>query len=96
MSRQGGAAGNTIDAAQLGLWRLMLKLPAIRGRLQMLAARSRRLDDLFEAYEEASRTLERLRKESNLALANEYDTVCSDIEADVIRYVLQGSAGAPD
>ncbi|NLS03410.1 hypothetical protein HGP14_08505 [Rhizobium sp. P32RR-XVIII] len=27
----------------------MLKLPAMRGRLQMLAARSRRLDDLFEA-----------------------------------------------
>jgi hypothetical protein len=68
VSRQGGAAGNAINAAQLGLWRLMLKLPAIRGRLQMLAARPRRLDDLFEAFEEASRTLERLRKEGNLVL----------------------------
>jgi hypothetical protein len=96
MSRQGGVAGNASDAAQRGLWRLMLKLPAMRGRLQILAARSRRLDDLFEAYEEASRTLERLRKEDDVVLAKEYDTVCSDIEADVIRYVLQGSAGVPD
>lgn len=93
MDRRGGEAGKTSKAAQRGLWRLMLKLPALRGRLQILAVRSRRLDDLFEAYEEASLALERFQKDGGGGpLVEEYEAVCRDIEADVIQFILQSGS----
>lgn len=73
----------------------MLRLPALRGRLQILAVRSRRLDDLFEAYEEASLALERFQKDgggSGGPLVEEYEAVCRDIEADVIQFILQSGS----
>ncbi|TCR91970.1 hypothetical protein [Rhizobium sp. BK376] len=89
--------GNTSDrppdgAAQRGLWRLMLKLPSIRGELQMFAARNRALDDLCEAYEDASVTLERIRKkpgDTDYTLVREYETICTEIETEVIKYCVQ-------
>ena len=63
MDKRDSDAGHASKTAQRGLWRLMLKLPALRGRLQILAARSRQFDDLFEAYEEASHALERFQRE---------------------------------
>jgi hypothetical protein len=85
-------------SGERGLWRLMLKLPALRGRLQILAARHDSLINLFEAYEDASVTLQRLRTapgEQNRPLALEYETTCSEIEAEVIEYCLK-HPGVPE
>ncbi|MEQ1409548.1 hypothetical protein ABK249_32100 [Neorhizobium sp. Rsf11] len=74
-----------------GLWRLMLRLPTMRGDLQILAAKSHRLDALCAAYEDASVTLARLRKERHNAdqtLLAEYRMICEEIESDVIQYCL--------
>lgn len=99
MDKRSGTEWKGSGAAQKGLWRLMLKLPAIRGKLQILAAQSSSLNDLCEAYEEASVTLERMireRSQKHCPLVEEYETVCSEIESDVIRYVLQHRLSVPD
>ncbi|KQV12689.1 hypothetical protein ASC97_32215 [Rhizobium sp. Root1203] len=91
MSKNHGSASNGTEAARRGLWRLMLKLPAIRGELQVLVARSGRLNDLLEAYEEANATLERFlrdRGRNDCPLIAEYETVCAEIESDIVRYVV--------
>jgi hypothetical protein len=92
MTNLGNGNGRTSHKAEhRGLLKLMLKLPAMRGRLQIVAASSRSLADIFEAYEEASEMLERLRQQGNKAdsaLLAEYENVCSEIESDVIRYCL--------
>jgi hypothetical protein len=91
--------GNGAAAAKRGLWRLMLKLPAIRGRLQLLAAKASSLDDLFEAYEEASAALERMsrsRDRQDCPLIEEYENVCAEIETDVIDHVLRHSPSVPE
>lgn len=78
-------------SAKRGLWRLMLRLPALRGRLQILAERSDALSDLCEAYEDASVTLERMLRESgnaNCPRIKEYQTICTEIESDIIQYCL--------
>lgn len=87
------------DRARQGLWRLMLKLPAMRGRLQILAAQSLVLNELCEAYEDASLALERLSIQRDLASAErltEYRTLCTDIETDVVHLVLQQSRNEPN
>lgn len=92
------SSGNGAAAAKRGLWRLMLKLPAIRGRLQLLAARASSLDDLCEAYEEASVALARMsrdRDREDCPLIDEYENVCAEIESDVIDHVLKHSYGVP-
>jgi len=93
-----GSTNPQEGAARRGLWRLMLKLPAMRGRLQILGAKSAALQDLFEAYEDASVTLERLLKEPGSdarPMIREYETICSEIENDVIKYCLGHSPDAP-
>ncbi len=73
----------------------MLKLPALRTRLQALAGDSESLGNLCEAYEEASVALERLRNgesEADQMMVREYETVCLEIEADVIRYCMRRGA----
>ncbi|MDK4717272.1 hypothetical protein [Rhizobium sp. CNPSo 4039] len=93
MDKRDSEAGHASKTAQRGLWRLMLKLPALRGRLQILAARSRQFDDLFEAYEEASHALERFQREGKgNRLVEEYEAVCRDIEADIIQHILQSGS----
>jgi hypothetical protein len=85
-------------AAQRGLWRLMLKLPAQRGHLQILGRRDP-LASLCEAYEDASVTLDRLRNipgETDRPMVKEYETICSEIETDVIQYCLQHRGGVPE
>lgn len=92
MGREGGTDRNSSKTAQRGLWRLMLKLPAMRGRLQILATKSRPLNDLFEAYEEACFTLERLMRQpgdEHRPMVAEYETICAEIESDIIQYVLE-------
>ncbi len=94
MEKRSGTDRNGSGIAQRGLWRLMLKLPAMRGRLQLLAAKPSSLDDLFEAYDEACATVERMsrdRSREDCPLLEEYETVCAEIEADVIDYILKHS-----
>ena len=52
------------DENHRGLAKLMLKLPVFRGRLQMLSMRNEDFLSLCGAFEEASVTLERLRREN--------------------------------
>jgi hypothetical protein len=83
---------------QLGLWRLMLKLPAVRGELQVLAPRMASLGDLCEAYEDASVMLGRLRNkpgEESCPLVHEYEAICAEIESEVIQYCLEHRARTP-
>jgi hypothetical protein len=78
-------------SGQRGLLRLMLRLPSIRGKLQILSGQSTVLAALCEAYGEASATLERLEKGQLTPeddLLAEYRAICSEIEADVIRYCV--------
>lgn len=99
MGSAGGIHRKGTETAQRGLWRLMLKLPAVRGRLQILATKSRSLDDLFEAYEEASLALERLIRQpgdEHCPMVLEYETICAEIESDIIQYVLEHRPGASD
>jgi hypothetical protein len=99
MDKRSGTEGKGSGAAQRGLWRLMLRLPAMRGRLQILAAKSSSLNDLCEAYEDASLTLERMvrdRSREDCPLMEEYETLCAEIESDVIHYVLQHRLNVPD
>jgi hypothetical protein len=77
---------------QRGLLRLMLKLPLLRGQLQILAGRSMPLGELCQAYGEASAMLERVengRLSSEEGLVVEYRFLCADIEAEVIQYCLE-------
>ena len=70
-----------------GLLRLMLRMPALRDRLQLLSAN----DDLLAlcgAFEDASTTLERLRRERsgvNLTAIVEYEELCHDIEQEILE-----------
>ncbi len=75
--------------AHKGLLRLMMKLPSLRERLQLLAPRSRTLENYCDAYGEATAMLERLENGQESAgedLVEEYRAICSEIENDVIRY----------
>jgi hypothetical protein len=70
-----------------GLLKLMMRLPALRGELQIIHGHDTTLKDLAEAYEEASRTLAELRGDPGCdrRLLREYETVCADIESDVVK-----------
>ncbi|WP_049733534.1 hypothetical protein [Rhizobium ecuadorense] len=99
MDKQSDADRNCSGDARRGLWRLMLRLPAMRGRLQLLAAKSSSLNDLFEAYDEAIATVERMSRDRSgeqCPLLEEYETVCAEIESDVIHYVLKHPLNVPD
>jgi hypothetical protein len=73
-------------ACKRGLSKLMLKLPAVRSQLRQ--ATGEPLQSLAEAYEDATSTLESLRRARNPdnSLSDEYDRLCQDIEAEVLRY----------
>lgn len=97
MDERGDSDGS--DLAQRGLWRLMLKLPAMRGRLQIMAVKSTILKDLCEAYEEACMAVEQLSKQNLNTGAHrirEYQNLCSEIETDVVHLVLQQSKDVRD
>ncbi|MBP2444536.1 hypothetical protein [Rhizobium leguminosarum] len=69
----------------------MLKLPAVRGQLQLLATRDDPVQGLCEAYEDASAALDgfRSRERRDFAVISEYETICAEIESDVIRLCLE-------
>jgi hypothetical protein len=77
----------------------MLKLPALRGRLQILAAKTEAIPNLCEAYEDASVTLQRLRAapgDANCPMVKEYENICSEIETEVIEYCLSHKTSVPE
>ncbi|WP_288193291.1 hypothetical protein [uncultured Phyllobacterium sp.] len=73
-------------SAQRGLWKLMLKLPAMRGQLQMESAKNKALMGLCDAFDDATTALDELNRDprSNAGLIREYETICSEIESEVI------------
>lgn len=78
--------GNEARISQ-GLLKLMMRLPALRGELQIIHGHDAILKDLADAYDEASRTLTELRGDpgSSMKLLKEYESVCADIESDVVK-----------
>jgi hypothetical protein len=74
-----------------GLIKLMLKMPALRGELQLLSTQKKEVLGLCGAFEEASSTLDRLRKEGqeqNREIIAEYETLCAEIEQEIIFMCL--------
>lgn len=69
-----------------GLIKLMVKLPVLRGELQIIYGQDPTLRDLSEAYNEATDMLWLLRGNplSDKALLAEYEAVCGEIESDVL------------
>jgi hypothetical protein len=74
-----------------GLLKLMLRMPAVRDRLQLLSAN----DDVLAlcgAFEDASATLERLQRERtsiNFTAIVEYQELCRDIEREILEICNQ-------
>lgn len=66
--------------------KLMLKLPALRDQLRSHVSDT--IAELFESYDLATTTLERLRRErpTDLAHIHEYEELCREIEQEVSRY----------
>lgn len=92
MGKENDEVRTSTDAERRGLRRLMLKLPAVRGRLHSIGEKSESLRSLCEAYEDASSTLDRLRSaagDGNRAMLHEYEIVCAEIEADVTKYCFE-------
>jgi hypothetical protein len=72
-----------------GLMRLMLKVPALRGKLQRLTASNADLFSLCGAFEDASSTLDQLRRETSQASATvltEYEQLCGEIEREIVEF----------
>lgn len=78
------------DAQQRGLLKLMLKLPALRGQLQLLSAKNMPLASLCEAYDEAVSMLDRQRRRDpqDSSMVAEYELICFEIEHEVISVCL--------
>jgi hypothetical protein len=82
-----------------GLRRLMLKLPALRARLQILQRESGSLAGLAEAYEDASVMYFSLLRNGNTAdpiHVREYQQICAEIEDEVTRYCVANDTDAPN
>ena len=85
-------------ADRRGLLKLMLKMPALRGQLQVLSARDEGVLSLSGAFDDATDTLERLRLSDPVRhrlIILEYENICAEIEQDVIKICISGGAG-PD
>ncbi|AVA26440.1 MULTISPECIES: hypothetical protein [unclassified Rhizobium] len=98
MDKGSGNERAPVGTRERGMWRLMLKLPSIRGRLQILATKPSSLGNLFEAYDDACSTLDRLRSESTgdrSPMIEEYTGICAEIESEVIQYCLERGSSVP-
>ncbi|MER9401496.1 hypothetical protein NKI46_25625 [Mesorhizobium sp. M0615] len=76
------------EANRRGLIRLMLKLPVLRGRLQVACATKPNVLSLCGAYEDASTMLNRLRNgdiNADQDVISEYEELCIELENDIIR-----------
>jgi hypothetical protein len=82
------AMSNRKDQSHLGLMKLMLRMPALRGRMRMLTMRNTEFRSLCGAFDDAVTTLERLRRNRDnpdLGIIAEYESICVEIESDIIR-----------
>jgi hypothetical protein len=67
----------------------MLKVPALRGKLQRLTASNADLFSLCGAFEDANSTLDRLRRSKSQAsstVVTEYEQLCAEIESEIIEF----------
>ncbi|WP_064692043.1 hypothetical protein [Rhizobium aegyptiacum] len=87
MIRQEGIGHIAKPAAEQGLARLMMRLPATRPTIKAAAADQPHLYELCGAYGEACSVLDRLRKDMSAdpAIVTEYEIICAEIETDVLR-----------
>ena len=79
-----------------GLMKLMLRMPALRGQLQILAARDEHFLNLCGAFEEALITLDALkakRMDDETPRIVEYERLCLEIESEVITICYQKTKG---
>jgi len=70
----------------------MLRMPALRGELQLLSARNDDFRSLCSAFEDAQATLERLRTSQqcqNSPEIAEYERICSEIEDDILSIYMK-------
>lgn len=90
MVRKEGIAQIASRAADQGLSRLMMRLPATRPKIRAAAASQPDLYELCGAYGEACAALDRMRKDMSAdpAIIIEYEIICAEIEADVLRTLL--------
>ena len=75
-----------------GLIKLMLRMPALRGQLQLLAARDDHFLSLCGALEEASVTLASLKARTppdEWSKVPEYEQICAEIEDEIISICYQ-------
>ena len=80
-----------VDHNRAGLNKLMLKMPALRGQLQILSAQNPELYNLCGAFGDASATLERLRRNQtnpDSVVIADYENLCVELEQDIIRICL--------
>lgn len=76
------------DYNHRGLIKLMLRMPALRKRLQEVSTANPDMLSLCGAFDEASSTLDRLRKDgtrSDPAMVQEYESLCEQIEHEIIE-----------
>jgi hypothetical protein len=81
-----------IDHNRRGLMKLMLRMPALRGKLQLLSAANAEMLGLCGAFEDASSTLDRLRRENSpkdWATTQEYEALCEEIETQIIEMCVR-------
>jgi len=81
-----------IDYDRRGLAKLMLRLPALRGELQLMAARDAGFLNLCGAFDEASTMLGKLRKkndEKDRFIEEEYELIVAQIELEVINMLAR-------
>ena len=91
MERKEGVARIAGRAAEQGLARLMMRLPATRGTIRAAAASDPDLCEMCSAYGEVCAVLDRMRRDraSDPAIVAEYESICTEIEAEV-RLTLLG------
>lgn len=80
-------------ADRRGLSKLMLKLPALRRQLQILSATDEGVLSLCGAFDDATDTLERLRRtdpERHHDMILEYENICAEIEQDIFKICTGG------
>ncbi|MFU0507147.1 hypothetical protein [Pseudaminobacter sp. NGMCC 1.201702] len=72
------------EQAERGAKRLMLRLPALRRQIEVLVSNGE-ICALCTAFEDATTTLDRLRKEkASTVIIRDYEQICAEIECEVV------------
>lgn len=84
-------APQLLGAQKRGLLKLMIRLPALRGGLQILGAQPGLHGVIFLAYDQATSMLADLRATANerdCDLVLEYEAACRALETEIIHRCL--------